>query len=231
MASDQVETLRLTNNVDIAGLPILPYMICLMQAVDCVRSAFRWLMSLEHDDSHEGRCDRINAVVTCCGWAYESIKVIRHGKRAGYITRIMLGDNKELLRCWDDCIEDERLSNSRVAKNIERVRHHCFGHWDEGEARAFVQTRPETFKNEPFAETRKDGHFLHTCYPWGQALVVHVLLGQLDGAGKGLGAYVEDVRDLHVSMSEMADYLLVALCKKHGVHLELVSSQPESAEH
>ena len=137
--------------------PEAPYVVRLMMALDSLRSALRWFeYTKKGERTPELRFDQLMSLITCCGWGWAAVELVREGKKDGWLEPHMIADAPVLISCWEEVTakrESKRLKRMLLVRHLPKI---------------FI----ERHKNKPaeelpaILETSDQGKFLRTTYPW-----------------------------------------------------------------
>lgn len=129
-----------------------------------MRSAIRWMDNLLSGDTPTARSDLLTSFITLCGWAWQTVVLLRHGKKKGWLNREQVAGDDALEAVWDEVLVGK---GSDRLKLVEKIRNKCFGHFDVYGANQFIERHRNGQDLPPFFETANSGKSLQSVYPWG----------------------------------------------------------------
>lgn len=190
-------------------------LIRLMMALDAMRSVYRWIEHAHKTIEETGSSDLLMALVTASGWSWETVKLLREGKKDGWLRANMIDPNSECRRLWNE-ISDYK--NSERLKRIMLVRHHCFGHFDKSVAEGFRTSQLSEIEILPFLETTGHGKFLLTRYPWAYAASAAYWLMSPYDDGEARRR-IRETCDLVLEITGLVNHLMPNAFRRLGVKL------------
>ncbi len=149
-------------DVKALGQPGMLNLLRLMMAFDALRSAYRWMELTEQESDPVYKSDVLLASITMSGWAWEAVKLLREGKKKGWLDRGML-KGLALRRQFDQLT---KKPSAKPLAMLERIRNECFGHFDKRLATTFLEHYRDGKDLPPFFETTAGGRASKSRYPW-----------------------------------------------------------------
>ena len=143
------------------------------------------------------------------------------GARAGVIDRGMVSHSSDLCGTWDECFSEDAASVARCAMTI---RNKCFAHWDPKIAKAFLRHRQERDKDVAFIESDAEGKFLRTRYPWAQAAVARLIVGDTEDVD-AMRSVIKPLLRFGPRLANLVTELVVCLIAKLGLRFEQVKAE------
>lgn len=179
----------------------------LMVAFDTMRALYRWIINTIESGDEIEREDSLTALVSGCGWTWETIKLMREFHASSALSRNMLASKPELFDIWDEVMgppDTERLNR------LNRIRNKCFGHFDESIVNDFRKRDFAAGELPPFLITYDEGKLLQTRYPWAYA-IQSVFLWPTPMNLDVVKARVQDMRVLVFNVTHLAGHLITEL--------------------
>ncbi len=186
--------------------PKAEYTVRLMIALDSIRSTYRWYDPLRSKNDALSRMDQLMSFITCCGWVYEAICVVRHGNTNDIISRELLHNNKTTCEIWDQVTAKHFDS---LILMVIKIRDEMSSHFDPKCAKSFVNNY-QYAKDIPAVSVQgMDEDVNTTFFHWSY----HTLLLYIESkiTHNNLVEFMEDVSEFIPKFIGLLDVLLLEL--------------------
>lgn len=140
-----------------------PRLVLVMMALDALRASLRWYDSLPEHGPAASETDKLLCFITCCGWTWEAVRLVRAGERKKWFTRELLCGNTDLDPLWKEIVSK---APSERLRRIERIRNGCFGHFDIRLAKQFLERNRDKIGIPMIVDPDDPNEFTQSRFPW-----------------------------------------------------------------